>query len=167
MGRLNTCAGYRKNGRDWSYEGTTIHALLCHALRELDQSLHHWYKNRLWIVHESNAERGAASALSDLAAKFGVSEIHFNRRHEPAERYREAQLENLCRKAGISVKPHSGFLFREPEKCPIFAAVERGMHIFKAFWDGWHKGGNIRKVAPAPETCPPPVGSSTDLPFAG
>ncbi|CAE7891693.1 unnamed protein product, partial [Symbiodinium microadriaticum] len=51
-----------------------------------------------------------------------------------------AELQRLAGKLGIAVKLHSAFLFRDPERCRIFQAIQRGMHIFKAFWAGWHQG---------------------------
>jgi deoxyribodipyrimidine photo-lyase len=152
---------------DWCLEGSTLQALLPQALRSLDDDLYKSYGNRLWIENESGGNEGVATALLDIAKRFGASEISFNRRHEPVERWRENELERICSKAGIAVKSHSGFLFREPENCPIFSAVGRGLHIFKAFWDGWHKGGEIRKVVPPPERCPAPSAMTTDKPFAG
>eukprot|EP00927_Polykrikos_kofoidii_P076565 TRINITY_DN73636_c0_g1_i1.p1 TRINITY_DN73636_c0_g1~~TRINITY_DN73636_c0_g1_i1.p1 ORF type:complete len:754 (+),score=106.27 TRINITY_DN73636_c0_g1_i1:90-2264(+) len=152
---------------DWSYEGTALQALLVHALRNLDADLHRWYENRLRILYEASTDRGTARALLDLASEVKASEIHCNQREEPVERRREADLKRMCGGAGVRFQAHNGFLFREPDRCPIFEAVGRGLHIFKAFWDGWHKGGDIRRNLPAPERCKPPPWSRVIAPFGG
>jgi len=166
--RRHACPGQDKDGhRDWSYEGTTLQALLATALLKLDSSLYESYGNRLCMVSETSADKGAASALLDVARQVGATEVHYNRREEPAERRREEELERLCRGAGIKVKRHSAFLFRDPERCPIFQAVGNGLHVFKAFWDGWHKGGQIRSAYPAPEKCVAAHGRRSATPFGG
>ncbi|CAJ1459702.1 unnamed protein product [Effrenium voratum] len=88
------------------------------------------------------------------------------RREEPCERAREGQLARLAAQQGVEVKLHSAFLFRDPERCRIFQAVQRGMHIFKAFWAGWHEGGEIRKAVVEPPRLTPLPGEQ-HLPFAG
>lgn len=152
---------------DWCLEATTLQALLLQALQSLDSDLYKWYRNRLWVVNDMSGDQGAIAALLDISKKVGVVEIHFNRRHEPIERWREDALEKLCCKAGIATQSHSGYLFREPACCPIFQAVGRGLYVSKAFWDGWHKGGEIRRVVPVPDKCPAPLLFSLDIPFAG
>lgn len=150
------CPGQVSGGhRNWSYEGTTLQALLAIALRNLDASFSSKYSNRLQVITEADAEKGSARALVDFMQEVGAVEVHYNMREEPVERRREEQLKDLCRKAGIQVKAHSAFLFRDPDRCPIFDAVGRGLHVFKAFWDGWHKGGKIRAAVPEPRRCPP------------
>lgn len=168
--RAHACSGQTKasSHRDWSYEGTTLQAALAITLRSLDAALHTKYENRLRIMSEISLDKGSAQALVEAAQEIGASEVHYNRREEPAERYREEELERLCKKAGIRVRRHSAFLFRDPEKCPIFQAVGNGLHVFKAFWDGWHKGGHIRSAYPVPERCLAlKEGRNTALAFGG
>eukprot|EP00929_Paragymnodinium_shiwhaense_P020478 TRINITY_DN13643_c0_g1_i1.p1 TRINITY_DN13643_c0_g1~~TRINITY_DN13643_c0_g1_i1.p1 ORF type:complete len:697 (-),score=136.23 TRINITY_DN13643_c0_g1_i1:254-2344(-) len=157
--------------RDWSYEGTTLQALLAGekgALSNLDKALHEYYGNRLRILCEGvRGGKSAVKAVLSLAQEVGACEVHFNRRAEPAERWREGELEKLGTAQGVTSYGHSAFLFKEPENCPIFRAVGQGLHIFKAFWDGWHKGGNVRQALEWPERCPALPGTSTEKPFAG
>ncbi|OLQ03824.1 hypothetical protein AK812_SmicGene13202 [Symbiodinium microadriaticum] len=71
-------------------------------------------------------ESSSPEVVVRMAQDVGATEIHLNR------------------------KLHSAFLFRDPERCRIFQAIQRrldaeirssrGMHIFKAFWAGWHQG---------------------------
>lgn len=166
--RIYACSGQEElRRRDWSYEGTTLQALAAIALANLDASLHTNYKNRLQILSEAVSDRSSAQALLDVVVEVGAVEVHYNRREEPAERRREAEFEALCRRAGIRVKRHSAFLFRDPERCPIFEAIGNGLHVFKAFWDGWHKGGKIRSALPPPDQCRVLPSRSSSLPFGG
>mmetsp|Transcript_126226 Transcript_126226/g.243339 ORF Transcript_126226/g.243339 Transcript_126226/m.243339 type:complete len:783 (-) Transcript_126226:288-2636(-) len=166
--RLHACPGQESEGhRDWSYEGTTLQAMLATALRNLDLSLYDKYRNRLCILGKASRGQGSAAALVDAAQTAGATVVHYNRREEPAERRREEELELLCKRAGIQVRRHSAFLFRDPEHCPIFAAVGNGLHVFKAFWDGWHKGGPIRSAYPAPKNCPGVRELQHTMPFGG
>ncbi|CAE7284211.1 CRYD [Symbiodinium sp. CCMP2592] len=112
-------------------------------------------------------ESSSADLVVRMAQDIGATEIHLNRREEPGERRREAELQRLAGKLGIAVKLHSAFLFRDPERCRIFQAIQRGMHIFKAFWAGWHQGGEVRPSLPAPSRLQPLPGQRNDLPFAG
>jgi len=168
--RSHTCPDQAVvNGRDWSYEATAIQALLPATLRSLDLDLHRRYGNRLHVLSSSNKDVGTSKLLLDLAAQVGAQEVHFNRREEPAERWRESDLQaqaGLAQRA-CHCQGHSAFLFRDPERCPIFAAVGRGMHVFKAFWDGWHKGGEIRRPVPAPKSCHPRAGLCAGKAFSG
>jgi len=152
---------------NWGYEGTALQAALIPALRQLDLALarHQGGKgSRLRLLQQAP---GAAEAVVAFARSIGAREIHLNRREEPCERQREQQLQSLAAKEGIQVSLHSAFLFRDPERCRIFQAVQRGMHIFKAFWAGWHEGGEIRKAVPEPPWLRPLEGEQTSLPFAG
>ncbi|CAK0908890.1 unnamed protein product [Prorocentrum cordatum] len=119
--RQFTCAEEAaSSGRDWSYEGTAIQALLPAALRSLDSELHRRYGNRLRILCTSGeAGDSTGGRLLRLAAEVGAAAVHFNRREEPAERRREGDLQREARAAGLRCEAHGAFLFRDPERCPI------------------------------------------------
>lgn len=154
----------------WGYEGTALHAALIPTLRQLDNALgKHWGGgSRLRLLPQQEpAATTAAEAVVAFARSIGAREIHLNRREEPCERAREMQLQQLASKENIQVTLHSAFLFRDPERCRIFQAVQRELHIFKAFWAGWHEGGEIRKALPEAPRLKPLEGEQTSLPFAG
>jgi len=65
-------------------------------------------------------------------------------------RDRQAEVERRCQQLGIQTESFASFLFKEPESCPVFESLRQGQHIFKAFWEGWHKGGHIRDAVPEP-----------------
>jgi len=159
--------GAKNAKHDWSLQGTALQMLASEAMRGLDRTLREAYGNRLLILGGDPADRqvgrlGAADLLlgvlgARLACHAGAEgAVYWNRRTEPWEREREARVSAAAAAAGHQVHEHSAFLFREPEACPIFEAVGRGQHIFKAFWEGWHGGGPIRKLVEAPRACPAP-----------
>lgn len=154
---------------NWGYEGTALHAALIPALRHLDDALgkHRGGGSRLQLLPQGNSPATAAESVLAFARSIGAREIHLNRREEPCERAREVQLQQLAAREEIQVTVHSAFLFRDPERCRIFQAVQRGMHIFKAFWAGWHEGGEIRKALPETPRLKPLEGEQSSLPFAG
>eukprot|EP00928_Gymnodinium_smaydae_P031973 TRINITY_DN23290_c0_g1_i1.p1 TRINITY_DN23290_c0_g1~~TRINITY_DN23290_c0_g1_i1.p1 ORF type:complete len:687 (-),score=62.32 TRINITY_DN23290_c0_g1_i1:210-1997(-) len=136
---------------------------------EFDSALRTRFGNRLLMlaVDPSNRKASSLSASSMLIQLIGartaqeapdeksiVCSIFGNRRVEPWERARESELMQQASKMSVNVHFISGFLFREPEACPIFDSIGNGQHIFKAFWEGWHRGGPIRKPVPVPKRCP-------------
>mmetsp|Transcript_18009 Transcript_18009/g.42084 ORF Transcript_18009/g.42084 Transcript_18009/m.42084 type:complete len:703 (-) Transcript_18009:305-2413(-) len=158
--------GAERLKRDWSLEGTALQAFIAEALKHLDTQLRLKYSNRLVVLGTEQDSTGAKELLTEVlqARKSALSSsghdvkcsIFWNRRAEPWERQREAGVQVAARGSGFAAHESSSFLFKEPEDCPIFEAVGRGMHIFKAFWDGWHKGGAIRSPLAAPVSCAGP-----------
>ena len=153
---------------DWSLESTALQLLLADALTNLDRTLWDRFRNRLLIqsgpstvellraVMEAAASGqalGSRAVPNQDSAPQARLKLYYNRHYEPWERDREAAVVRHCRSAGVECHGYEAFLFREPENCPIFQAVKGGRHIFKAFWEGWHKGGPIRSEVPHPDPC--------------
>jgi len=130
----------------WSHDGTALQLLIANALHSLDQTLRKRYNARISVFAGNST-----CAQIERAFDGKRGQLHYNRHYEPCERQKETQVNAWCRKNGVKHFSYNGYLFREPKDCPIFEAVKRGLHIFKAFWDGWHKGGPIRRPVPAPK----------------
>jgi len=178
---------------DWSLEGTALQLLMAEALQELAVRLNKDFGNSLLVLGgdpPSAAAAGAADILFEVLQRRAMfvdgpsrargqghrarveAVVYWNRRTEPWERHREAVVAQRATEVSaadpdeliVTTRPCSGFLFREPEACPIFEAVGRGQHIFKAFWEGWHRGGAIRTALPTPQACPgPPLAQLDEL----
>lgn len=144
-----------------------MQALLAVALKGLDENLHRQHGNRVVMLHELDEPAGSVAAVLRLARSLGALSVHMNRREEPFERWREEELLKVAPEHGLRVERHSAFLFKDPEHCPIFEAIGHGQHIFKAFWEGWHKGPQVRRVVSAPKSCPPTPQLRAALPFGG
>jgi deoxyribodipyrimidine photo-lyase len=149
--------GYPTRGSDWSHEGTALQLLLGETLTNLDADLQKRFGNSLAILSGPDCVTILMSLLSEIAAALKEEQqvmLYYNKHYEPWERDRQAEVERQCQKRGIQTKSFPAFLFKEPESCPIFQAVKQGQHIFKAFWEGWHKGGSVREAVPEPAKLP-------------
>lgn len=150
---------------DWSLEGTALQMLLAKTLLLMDARLQQEYGNRLLVLGSREGKSGGAFGAAGMLMKLAKwlksrtpedsISLYWNRREEPWERAREDRLKEMAAELGVAARSFPAFLFKEPAACPIFESVARGQHIFKAFWEGWHRGGSVRRAVPAPRRCRP------------
>jgi len=132
--------------------------LLEETLVNLDIDLRKRYGNSLTVLSGSRCATVLMNQLLAIKASLCGEQrlaLFYNRHYEPWERDSQDEVERQCRLLGIQSQSFSAFLFKEPESCPIFQSLRQGQHIFKAFWEGWHKGGHVREALPYPAKLPP------------
>lgn len=155
---LNDQREFSAMGIDWSHEGTALQLLLGETLVNLHADLQTRFGNSLSVLSGPGGVTVLMDQLSEIASALGGQQrlkLYYNRHYEPFERDCQAEVERQCQKRGIETRSFSAFLFKEPESCPIFQEIRQGHHIFKAFWQGWHKGGSVREAVPEPAKLPP------------
>lgn len=106
-------------------------------------------------------QRGASpQVLVEIARSVGAETVYFQRRHEPAARSNQAEVERVCAELGIETHASSDGLFFEPGA--IATGQGNPYQVFTPFWKRCLQQGVDDSTASVPAMLP-----SCELPGGG
>jgi len=128
---------------EWSLCDTALELLLRDALFELSEELRR-RGSRLLVIEASSTAEALAPFLQAGSA------LYYHRRTEPAEMKREREVEAVCSREKVRSKSFAAFCLKDPAALKVLDAVDKGQHVFKAFWSAFHSAGSVRTATPEP-----------------
>ncbi|WP_027489091.1 cryptochrome/photolyase family protein [Allorhizobium undicola] len=97
----------------------------------------------------------AAETIRGLIAETGAGALRWNRRYEPANLSRDAQLKEQLRGEGLSIESFGGQLLHEPSKLTTKAGGP--FRVYTPFWKAVDAGGDPKAPVDAPASLPAPA----------
>lgn len=108
--------------------------------------------------------RGSAvEEIPRLAQRIGATAVHWNRRWEPGERQREAEMARRLRAQGIAAHDFAADLLFEPGT--VLTKDGQPFHVFTPFWRAALAQPAPARPLPAPDALTAPEDASTGLPL--